>query len=813
MAGEAADDIKEPESSSHQRPDNPFPDESKWPMLGRDSNLREGLAYLQPETPKAESRLLIVRGQSGIGKSFFVKELLCRFASAAPECIALYIDVDESEFESSEFTKRLSVLASYPSIATRANPSHVPADASLAKYLRPLPFGMKLLHWAYTGAKESAKLIPYAGKGVSAFMPGDLPQSRERESAVGGKIWDYLVAEAAHRPVLLIVDNVQFLTESLALEIDSGLSTADKGFRLVLVERLKDQGRSNTPLRCFPLHRLELDLKPLSWAQVSELVRGILGRTDPEIDAIGEAVYRRSEGNPKQIWLQLRNLRLGSMSPENAAGYDETILSLSRLDKLALQLVTLLMGGLKLDDIVGILRWIVQPLPEEEIRQAIVDLSIIGLLVINGPTKDRIRTEHELVRLAVRRVTTEQEALQLRDQTIAAIRERLDRAPDTEYERLIDRLMGLLSAEELRLHPDFLSYLIDLVDRQKARENYHYLCSLYSSICSVEVLRLLPRHSALTFLDAFQKTSQFDKGLAAIESIRTGGRVPIRDLDLFATKYLVQKFDYTDAEQMLKVISEGSDRDVVLFNILLNLEKDDQARGMIEALGVVMHLDEPQCVMLRNSAHLYEPDAARRLLNRGLDGFKNLGLQFGVATANNNLGLIELWTGNHSEAERLLGLSLGQLEKLSSNEAYQPMSNISVLRALQGDWETAKRMVDSSKATVSRRLFMDELMLTSNELVIGLARGATSIDEVAVKIRELSDRSLQTKDLRFRRAMEWLAVQLEAGANGETENRKGEGFFERCRAIKLCGLEVFHDLPVEDGTVTVLLHLSPHWRY
>jgi hypothetical protein len=790
-----------------------FPDENKWPILGRDSELDASLEFLAPKDARADSRLLLVAGKSGIGKSFFVKELLCRFSASAPECIALYIDVDESEFESAEFTKRLAVLASYPSVATRKNPEHVPTKASLAKYLRPLPWPLQVLRIAYLGVKELAKLIPYLGKEISALLPVELPLSRERQFAVAGRVWDFLTAEAQHRPVLLIIDNIQFLTESLAMEIDTGFTTADKGIRLVVVERRRDTAQRANPLRCFGDRRREVGLAPLSWTQVTELVHTILGTSEPLAAQLGDVLYRKSEGNPKQVWLQLRSLRLGTISPENAAGYDETILGLPRLDKLALQLVTLLMGGLRLDDIVGILECVVHPMPESEIRQAILDLSVIGLLVVNGPTKDRVRTEHELVRLAVRRTTTEQEALELRDQTIAALRERLERVPDDEYDRLVDRMMGLLSVEELRLRPDFLAYLIGLIDRQRSKENYHYLSSFYNSVCSAETLRLLPRHCVVAFLDAFQKTSQFDRGLAVIESVRGQSSISIRDLDLFSAKYLVQKFDYGDAEVLLKGVSPGADRDVVLFNILLNLERDEEAKRMLGGIERLEILEETHCVILRNSGHLYEPSTSRALVFRSLEGFQQLGLRFGVATALNNLGVVELWAGDHIQAERRLHAAKTQLEFLNSNEAYQPLTNLSVLHAVRGDIHGAARLLSQARATVSRRLLMDDVMLRSNELILSLAAKSICLNDAVPRMQELFSLSLQTKDLRFRRAMAWLYEQLTSATTGDGSVDGPSAFEERTKAESKCGIEVFFDVRVEDRRVRLLLHLSPHWRY
>src|SRR5258707_175524 len=96
-------------------------------------------------------------------------------------------------------------------------------------------------------------------------------------------------------------------------------------------------------------------------------------------------------------------------------------------------------------------------------------------------------------------------------------------------------------------------------------------------------------------------------------------------------------------------------------------------------------LDEFQCVMLRNAGHLYDGTESRQLLNRSRNAFTRLGLRFGAATATNNLGVVALWGGHHRQAERELSSARAQLEDLGSNEVYQPLINLAVLRILQGN--------------------------------------------------------------------------------------------------------------------------------
>ena len=190
-----------------------------------------------------------------------------------------------------------------------------------------------------------------------------------------------------------------------------------------------------------------------------------------------------------------------------------------------------------------------------------------------------------------------------------------------------------------------------------------------------------------------------------------------------------------------------------------------------------------------------------------------MNLRFGAATANNNLGIVEVWAGDYAAAERQFETAKAHLESLSSNEAYQPISNLAVLRLLRGDQKQAQWLLSKARAVVSRKLMMDDIMLRSNELILNLALGQVRLDGAALMIEELYDLSLRTKDMRFRRAMEWLADQIRRASSGQSMPRSESDFEARCLKSKTCGIEVFYKFDVEDIPVKTLLHLSPHWRY
>jgi len=808
-----------------------FPDENRWPFLGRSDEIRRCLAFLNPTHSDVPSRLLRIAGESGSGKSFFCKELILRFTEHAPTSIALYINVEESQFESTDLEKRLSLIASYPATPTRTDPQHIPVNADLASYLRPLPRWMRGMRHGYKAIRESTSEIPIVGTAVKTLLPSELPVSSRRAMASARRIWDYLIVIAKQEPVLLVIDNFQFLSDSVAVELDSFLTLADVGFRLVVVDRLNEGVSDAWNLRCFSDHRLTLQIPPLTEKDVRDVINTVLEPQTPNLNEISNLIFRKSEGNPKQVWLQLRTYELNTeaeqisresrqsrrraKAAEVALGtYEDTIQNLPSLDKMTLQLVTLLMGGLKVEDVVAILRRIAGAFSEDEIKRAILDLTLIGLVIVNGSQNNRIRTEHELVSRSVRRITSEMEAIELRQDVIAALMSRLDSAPgDSEYDRLTDRLVGLLSSEDFKHRPDFLAHLISLIDRQSSKERFHYLSSLFATPSSQGTLSILPSHSLEAFLNAFQKTSQFDKGLAAAELIRACNKLSARTLDLYSAKYLVQKFEYTAAENLLRTIEPGSDRDVVLFNILLNLCRNEEAREIVQRVRVGSNLDEHQCVILRNSSHLYDEKNARKILKKAAEGFRRLGSKFGEATTLNNAAVLELWAGNLSAAHTLLLDAELALQELDSNEIYQPLTNLAVLCAMENDLNAARRYLDQAGVSVSPWLRMDGTMLKFNRFVFDLIDGSINSFEATKTADLLYRESLELKDLRFQQVLAWFGHELQKVFTGRSSIPYPEGFEDRIRSTKCSGLEIFRHATVEGREIPIVFVLSPHWRY
>jgi tetratricopeptide (TPR) repeat protein len=783
---------------------------NNWPFLGREASFETCWSFLLPGDADAPSCRVHITGESGIGKSFFVSELICRFAARDPEAMCLYVDVPDAEIDAAQVETHLQLVATVPRTPSRSDPQQVPPAAAGSTYLKSLPW-QNAIQTGYRITRQLAgDIIPVAGHAIKDALPPDVAVRTQRELFSTGRFWEFLIAEAHRRSVLIAMDNIQRLPDAVVSRLSILLPGAESGLRLITTER-QEKGRPQGRLRLLDQNQLNIELRCLTQRDTHELARRVLPASS-DLDEVASAVYRITAGNPKLIWYQLQALSSESGSRRDVAAgtYEETISHLPELGRLALRVVTLLLA-LELSHLVRLLGFM-HPVPAEDVQQTIADLQAVHLLRINGANHNRVRPEHDLVASSVRQLTTEDEQLELRHLAIDALAQRLRlQFENAEYERFVDSIVNLQLPEEL-WRRGLQAHVINLISSKRRKEHFEYLTSLYSACSSV--LRLLPPDCLVAFLNAFQKVSLFDEGRAAVQLMRQSGvSLSPRALTLFDAKFLVQQFDYVEAKSILRDLDPGSDRDVILLNILLNECRNDEAREIIESLPQSdADLDESQCVMLRNCGHLYEPAIARLYIERARAGFVRLRSRFGEATALNNLGVLELASGNLAYARNYFEAAIRQLESLKSNEVYQPLSNLAALAAVQGDMISARRMLGEANAIMPKALPMDVIMMEFNSLAFDLIDGRLTAPAAAAEATRLHERAVnETEDNRFKRVAGWLAGQLQAVSHGWPAIEAAAEFAERDNGLG--GMEAYRDVLLEGRLVVVAIQLSPHWRH
>ena len=540
----------------------------------------------------------------------------------------------------------------------------------------------------------------------------------------------------------------------------------------------------------------------------------------PDMSEIVESVYRRSAGNLKSTWYQLRLIAerraaQGVLGPSKS--YQDVIDSLQPQDQLVLRFVVFLLGRITVKSLAEICRTANLGIQNGDVVTAVEDLAKLGLVIVNGENKDRVRPEHEFVSTLVRDLTSDEEQQELQVQLVDALSQMLQRPIADEHDEILyDRLVGIVHESNVRSSQAVLTHLVNFVYLLKRRERFGYLADLLETSTYRHVLDLLPEDTIRILLDALQKTSRFSLGLIVAQRLQ---REPhMRQLGaLYAAKYLVQLFRYEEAEAELAKAGTSEEATSIAFTISLNLCRDEDAARLTEAtyasLSKTLARSEFSLVILRNSGHLFPAERSREILSFASRAFHRQGKLFGTATCINNLGLVELAAGNFNEARAHLTLAYQMLQELESLEAYQPLVNLSVLECCQGQMATALDRLSQARSLAPVTLAMDKAMLDFNETVLRLLTLELVPTQAMPQLLAIQRSAAQTHDLRFIEVVTRFIGELQIRCHGIRDVPEPEQAFDEIFESARTPLELYFPLQVGANVIQAPLVLSPHWRY
>lgn len=794
-----------------------FDSEGAWPFVLRQKEMDDCCRFLLAPAPAAP-RLLRIHGPSGGGKSFFARELLTRCAPSLGDGASVYVDIPPADLEASDVFSKVERIISAPRHADRVSPSFVSrtlADKWRAKRSRSSVPGVA---YVYRVFRDLLPLIPIKGSVLKAVLPTALPSM---ESSIGDPTaaFRFLVSQSRSQPIIVALDNIQFLSTTLTEILASELQGYGANLRLILIERTID-GRGDHWTPPIPdLREKEITIGTASKDQIAEILKCILP-DEEEGQALAVSIHRRSEGNLKSAWYQLKLIaerRAAQNEERRPKSYEEVIQSLSSVDQTVLRFIVFLLGGLTISTLVELCRASHLGLGADTVTASIADLAALGLVIVNGEQNDRPRVEHEIVATVVTALTPEEEKLELMAHLIKALSSVLDSpARKGDDDALYDRLIGIIHEQDVRSRPSLQTHLVDFIHAQNGREKFSYLCNLYRDTVCWDVVDILPPDCVRILLNAIQKCSSFAFGLLATQRLEKEPQY--KQLAwLYSAKYLVQTFQYEDAARALEKLQPSKEKDVIEFNILANLCEDRKAATIASRIfGLLNHfkqVTEHELVVLRNSGHLFPVNQSRDTLNLALRGFTRLGNRFGVATTFNNLGVVELASGGYTEARKHLNVAYEMLNTLDSPEVYQPLVNLSVLAATTGNITEARELLERAKGFAPKSLIMDMVMLEFNNAILALRTEHSLSTDIVQKFRRLHANAARSRDVRFIEVVAWFTASLEAHFSNVRTVDYSSSIIERIFTRTTAGLEVFLPIELEGIKMNAPLILSPHWRY
>ena len=795
-----------------------FDSEQSWPFLLRLEQLDDCLSFIQ--NAKNRPRVLRISGPSGCGKSFFARELLVKLAEKDDLFAAIYTDFPASDLDCFDTIGKISSILESVTTPNRTNPNLVSKKAQKAWQKSKKIGTSSTAKYSYGVLRDLVAQIPAAGPFVKAFMPTGLPNKIIAASPKRGDIdgFKFLLSQAKKHTVCIALDNVQFIPSTLIELIENEFSEVYKGLIFLCIERSIANESTVFSNKISNFDKKEIRFETVKENELLEIVNHIFPG-DNSAEKIAKAVHRRSEGNLKSAWFQLKLLADRRQNQELLKyneSYENVIQSLSPVDTTVLRLVVFLLGGLSLTHVAQLFETSILGLPNESVTASISDLTALGLLIVNSEFRDKVKVDHEIVATVVSSLTPEEEKLELRMQLVGALTELLFSAnPNQSNDVLYDRLLGIVSENEVKSSPAMLSIVVDFLNKQEGLERYEYICSLFKDTVCWELLDDLPNSSIKTLLNSVQKCSFFSLGLLATQRLKKS-KSHESLASIYQAKFLVQLFRYEEASCVLKDLSDSTEKKSILFNISLNLCNDEEARHISDSVFLKSKtntLTEFEYVILRNSAHLYSERIAEQVVNASVAGFMKLGQTFSVATAINNLGIVKLAENNLEEALKCFTAAEQTFSELDSNEAYQPKVNAAALDALAGDFDIAYLKIVEAKELVSNQLSMDSVMLDYNSLVLDIFLDKVIFENAIPTLRALCIRAYQTKDIRFAEVLNCFYGTLCEIEGSKSELPYDQDYIDRIRSSGLVGIEVFIDKRVRENLVSFPFILSPHWRH
>ena len=383
------------------------------PLVGRDDELARLWAAFH-EAADGAVVAVMVRGESGVGKSYLVRHFLERVAERRPDAVILHGRCYERE----------SVpYKAFDGVADE-----------LAGFLAELP-----------GDEAAALLPPWVNKLAALFpvlrrveaiarapRPAPTVDPQQLRARAFGALRQLLANLAAHRPVVIAIDDLPW-TDPDSLALLRELLRPPGAPPLLLLATLRDVGLASEPTRALALAGRvhDLALAPLAVEAASALV-AVLARP---VRGLGPREYRaladEARGHPLFIQELVHHAAQGS-GEAHASRVDDAIATrVARLDPASRALVELVA-------VAG------RPLPQEllaraagepfdDVARRATTLRLVNLIRLEGARRaDAIEPYHDRVREAVVASLTRDRARALHERLAQA----MEAAPHADAEAL-----------------------------------------------------------------------------------------------------------------------------------------------------------------------------------------------------------------------------------------------------------------------------------------------------------------------------------------------------------------------------------------
>ena len=771
-------------------------------FIGRADQLKHFCDFVTD--PKVNTtRRIIVRGDSGTGKSYFVKEAIYRIlVNLEFSPTAFYVDLSNDEFQSARLIESLLNLSLVPWTPTRDYPLSIIEGLTVKDFQKNIT-QRKSLGWNFIkGLSQAAGNLMGVGGAVNTVLKNTGEQSQHPKDV----FTEYLSWITQKSELFLVIDNFQFVNYEVRFLLESVLKKLGSKAVFVLIDRtINGVSEISPPLQTLFGRELKLQIDRFTEDETEKLIQSMIALDKNKIKVLSKDVFTKTNGLAKDIEYCLKAYQLDR---ENYTGMSDVLGLLTTIHKLPLMhrqfllIATMLDGGVHSDIARRVIKRAANFVDDAELEKALSQLILLEYLKINSDTGTRIRAGHERIIQAMKELTSDDQFNDIRSFLIEEFSSWLVKQGTTKENEtyILHCMVGLQTAMELQHNLHFVSRLIR---RQYRAEQFAYLVNLAGE--AKEILPMLAEDSVALLLDAMQKSSAFDRGLLMLQHLQYKNGNDKDEFLLFKYKFLIQLYNYSGASKIAEQLPPSAWADIYRVNVLLALENEKEAIKLIEKRISSGSNSESTAVLNRNAVTLYTPEKALLKLKDAEAYFKNLDSDFGVATVITNRGLIFLCQRKFSEASKELNKAISMMQSIGSREVFQAQFNLGLTQGLRGNYRLAMKYLLSAEQIVPDSLLLDKTKIEVATTILNLVFGKTIENQA---INQLKDALLKIRGVE----LPYLRKTINHNISVLSE---GKYFLEPTFEAQFASqVNTSLYIPVEGKyNYPLLVNPSVHWRY
>lgn len=753
---------------------------------------------------------IFIHGKSGVGKTTIVTDVLKNILENDNKIQVLYFDsLLGNGMSSKRFIEAFVIeCLLHPTTSDEFNINHLSDECTFTKYLSEVSLNNDVKATVISMIEFACSFLPINGDLSKLFNQS----SSEDLSFIDGFkfqefINEYFRKTFGKKKLVVIIDNIQQL-HSHNIKM---IKTIFKGIICTFIQIYREDSQSLIDDKVIQMYTIRNDHHSIIEVTLLDNleIEGILALNIDDFDNF--------VGNKKELLVT----EFKEKSNENAyelmhciAQYkskqgnefiilkdtSSSVYNLDLISKQILYLISLLKKGLSND----LLR---KTFIDFWSNEEFFDVSI-GNLITQGYI-DFNEHKRGLTKLSHEKVLTIMDDFSADDKT--------------DFLDVLPSLIDVLIKEAYKTTSNFAylaSSIISLMELNELGRDlyvvYRYIDLLYdhysyAEIVSLYKLKIEKHESSLILnyfpisivkklLDSLQKTGNFGDGINLVNELKIGS-----DFEIYRAKYLLQQYCYDEAFDILNTIEDSSESKALYLNGLQHLRRDKEAIELINSILNTDLYDNHHYIIMRNSAHLFDPTLAIKNLTKCVNYFPKES--FYQATSFNNLGISELYNQNYHKSKINFELAEKKFSKLNSNEVYQAYFNLSTYYLLTDQYQTSLEYIRKGFEAVPKSLNYDVLKFMNNYFIIQYY-----LDEnrdkslLANRLLRLFDKAMdvhiEDPNLCYLIAQNIISIDSKFSTPMLTDIIT---FYP--------GLKGIYNIIKESNQFNLLLSISPHWRF